>query len=318
MRNLLRAAGVLGFLTLLGSSLLVWSARWFWFGEIAASFAWQLGLIGSVGAILLLVIRCPRMALGAAILAFLQLWPELSLWLPHGGSGEVEERGEVLTIASSNLFWFNDDQPGVTEWLETVGPDIVVFLEVSLSWRGILERMGDEYPHLLLSPDGPWDDKTWGTAILSKRPVSAERLIRVPRAMDCPPMEIRIELGGEPLIIRGLHPMYPGRPWRTEIRDELLETVAELDWSGNSMLLGDLNTTSTSPSFGRLLQTSGLRDSRQGFGRQPTYITDDRIHGLEIAIDHILVSDSIHVLERWTEALPGSDHRTVVARVMLR
>lgn len=318
VRVFLSVAGAYGLATLLGGSLLVWSARWFWLGEIAASFAWYLGLAGLAGTALLFLIRCPRMAVAALALAVLQLWPELSLWLPDSRSGEVEDPGEVLTVVSSNLFWFNDDRREVTSWLERTSPDVIVFLELSSAWRGILESMSDEYPHQLYSPGVGWDEETWGTAILSRRPVSTSRLIPVTGQGVRPVMEVVVELDGEPVVIRGAHPDRPGRAWRNEIRDAVLETAAALDWSGNGLLMGDLNTTGTSPVFGRLLETSGLRDSRRGFGRQPTYRTNVLIPGLQVAIDHVLVSDSIHVLERWTEQLPGSDHRTVVARVMLR
>ncbi len=318
VRVFLSAAGALGLATLLGGSLLVWSARWFWLGEIAASFAWYLGLAGLAGTALLFLIRCPKMAFAALTLAALQLWPELSLWLPDSRSGDVEEPGEVLTVVSSNLFWFNDDRREVTSWMERTSPDVIVFLEVSLAWRGLLEGMSDEYPHQLYSPGVAWDEETWGTAILSRRPVRASRLIPVTGQGVRPVMEVVVELDGEPVIVRGAHPDHPGRAWRNEIRDAVLETAAALDWSGNGLLMGDMNTTSTSPVFGRLLEESGLRDSRCGFDRQPTYTTSVLIPGLQVAIDHVLVSDSIHVLERWTEQLPGSDHRTVVARVMLR
>ena len=313
-----RTLGALGLLALLGGSLLCWSARWFWLGEVAASFAWYLGLAGLAGTVLLLLVRCPRMALAAAVLSTLQLWPELSLWLPDSRSGEVEEEGDRITIACSNLLWTNTDWAGVTELIERTSPDVMVLLEASLFWREGFEGLSDEYPHQLYSPAEQWNEETWGTAILSRRPMSRSSLIPLPGERVRPPMEAVIELGGEPAVIRGAHPMRPGKAWRIERRDAVLDALAGLDWSGHGMLLGDLNTSSTSPTFGRLLRATGLRDSRLGFGRQPTYRTNDLIPGLRVAIDHILVSDSIHVLERWTELLPGSDHRTVVARVMLR
>lgn len=70
--------------------------------------------------------------------------------------------------------------------------------------------------------------------------------------------------------------------------------------------------------FGRLLEATGLRDSRRGFGRQPTFTTAQPIAGLEIAIDHVLVSDSVRVLDRRIVALEGSDHKSVVVRVAAR
>lgn len=222
----------------------------------------------------------------------------------------------ILTILGSNVGWTNTDHRALGELIERTSPDLLVILEVSPSWRRFLERLSS-YPHQLYSPELPWGEGTWGTAILSRRPWGAERLIPVTShdRIERPVMEVTLDLGGEPLVVRGAHPNRPGRAWRNELRNAVIDTMARLDWSGNGLLLGDLNTTSTSPVFQGLLERTGLRDSRRGFGRQPTYATNVLIPGLEIAIDHVLVSDRIGVLERWTEELPGSDHRSVVVRV---
>ena len=317
--SLLRQAGTLGFLVLVGGSLLVWSARWFWLGEVAASFSWHLGWAGGAGALLLASIQRPRLALAAALLAGVHLWPELSLWLPDERSGALEEPRPELTVASCNLLWTNTYREGLLEWLERADPDVVAFQEVSPLWREVLEGLSESHPYLLLSPPPEeWNRGTWGTAFLARVPITGERLIPPPEGLSRPLMEITTLLDGQPLILRGAHPVRPGRAWRNAGRDAVLQTLARQDWSGAGILLGDLNVTSTSPSFARLLETSGLRDSRVGFGRQPSYTTQALVPGLEIAIDHVLVSDSIHVLERRTGVLWGSDHRTVVVRVARR
>lgn len=315
-RGLLHHAGALGLLVLVGGSLLIWSARWYWLGEVAASFSWHLGWAGGAGALLLVSIQRPKLALAAALLAGLHLWPELSLWLPDRQSGALEEPRPELTIASCNLLWENTNRQGLLEWLERADPDIVSFQEVSTAWREVLEGLSENYPYLFLSPPSEtWNRGTWGTAFLARVPITGERLIPPPKGIIRPPMEVTTRLAGQPFVLRGAHPARPGKAWRNAERDAVLQTLAREDWSGAGLLLGDLNVTSTSPSFARLVETSGLRDSREGFGRQPTYCTQALVPGLEIAIDHVLVSESIHVLERRTDSVRGSDHRTVVVRV---
>lgn len=312
----LARSGTLGALSLIAASLLIWTASWFWVGEVAASFSWHLGLAGSAGALLLALVRRPRLALLAFLLSASHLWPELSLWLPNGSADHSTVDREELTIASCNLLWTNLKHEGLHEWLDDVDPDIVAFQEVSPDWRIVLEKLSDRYPHLFLSPlEEDWNRGTWGTAVLSRIPLTETRLIAPPENVYKPMIEVVTTLGGKPLTLRTAHPIRPGKSWRIERRNAVLNILAHEDWSGQSMLLGDLNVTSTSPAFSSLLQNSGLHDSRAGFGRQPSYTTPVPLCNLSVAIDHVLVSDAIHVLERRTEALAGSDHLSVVVKV---
>ena len=64
---------------------------------------------------------------------------------------------------------------------------------------------------------------------------------------------------------------------------------------GSTIVLGDLNCTDGSVFFRDLLATTGLRDSRLGFGRQGSWPTDQFYR---IAIDHVFVSTDIAVSDR--------------------
>ena len=81
-------------------------------------------------------------------------------------------------------------------------------------------------------------------------------------------------------------------------RDEQLLALVTFVKSQNDpiVLIGDLNTTSYSPAFRDLCESTGLRDSRQGFGIQASWTP--RLPVLEIAIDHCLVPAQSHVAER--------------------
>ena len=79
--------------------------------------------------------------------------------------------------------------------------------------------------------------------------------------------------------------------------------------------MGDLNTTSWSPFFSDLIEESGLRDSRKGFGIQTTW--PDGLFLLRIPIDHCLVSKDISVLDRRVGPSIGSDHFPVTVDLVL-
>jgi endonuclease/exonuclease/phosphatase (EEP) superfamily protein YafD len=98
----------------------------------------------------------------------------------------------------------------------------------------------------------------------------------------------------------------------TQIRNKHLMTIAETvrNIDGPSIVMGDLNCTSWSPYFADLLRLSGLRDSRLGFGIQPSWTGNTRF--MAIPIDHVLVSHEIDVLDRHTGSKIGSDHLPVL------
>lgn len=127
-----------------------------------------------------------------------------------------------------------------------------------------------------------------------------------------------LSLDGARLHVVMIHPNRPGMGDKWERREALLEHVLDdVVYREHSVLMGDFNTTSYSPRFRALLERSSLRDSRAGFGRQPTFTTKRWIPGLDIDIDHVLVGGAFDVLERRAVAVRGSDHRYLEARLSL-
>ena len=76
------------------------------------------------------------------------------------------------------------------------------------------------------------------------------------------------------------------------------------------LVLGDLNASPWSSHFRRFLRDSGLRDSAQGRGVQPTWPAG--MPWLWIPIDHCLHSPQLQVVARHVGPNLGSDHYPVV------
>ena len=192
-------------------------------------------------------------------------------------------------------------------------------MEVSPPWRAQLPRLVERYPHFAFYPESAsvWSIEEGGTGIFSRLPL--EHAAIHPGAQQTRPVvEARVRVGGRPVTLRLLHPPRPGKPWRIEARNEALRRLAEdFEWDGASILMGDLNATSYSPVFGDLLTVTGLRDSRQGFGRLPSWESRKWVSGLWLCLDHVLVGDDLVVLDRRADELPGSDHRVALARLAL-
>jgi endonuclease/exonuclease/phosphatase (EEP) superfamily protein YafD len=81
------------------------------------------------------------------------------------------------------------------------------------------------------------------------------------------------------------------------------------------VVAGDLNVTSWSPFFRDLLRDGNVRDSREGRGVQPSWVS--RIPLTDLPLDHILISPGIVVASRMVGPHLGSDHRPVIADLLL-
>jgi endonuclease/exonuclease/phosphatase (EEP) superfamily protein YafD len=82
-------------------------------------------------------------------------------------------------------------------------------------------------------------------------------------------------------------------------------------------VLADMNATAWSPAYADFVARTGLREAREGFGRLATWRSDKYLAGLWLDLDHLLVGAAVDVqgLRRGPDL--GSDHRPLVARLVL-
>jgi endonuclease/exonuclease/phosphatase (EEP) superfamily protein YafD len=102
-----------------------------------------------------------------------------------------------------------------------------------------------------------------------------------------------------------------------DTRNTQLSSLVELldDFSGNKVLVGDLNASVWDIHYRNLEKRSGLRSARRGFGIQPTWPTF--LPFAMIPIDHVLVSSEISVSDVRTGRRIGSDHLPLVVTIEL-
>ena len=320
LRPLGRAAEWTAGVVLVGVTLLIAAARHAWLAELAASFRWQLGWCALAAGLVGLACRRQGFSALALTLGLWHVYPEGVLWLARPDLDRLEGGAAgrpTWVVATANLRWRNGDVEGVLAWVRDLDPDLLFVQEVSPHWRVALAELRPRYPHQVFSPEESWGSDEWGTAMLSRQPFERTAYIKPPVDGYRPLIEVGANLGGAAVTLRGMHPIRPAEPDAWRRRNTILSTMMEQDWDARSILLGDLNTTSGSPVFGDLLRATGLRDSRVGFGRQPSFMPPPKLPLVQVAIDHILVGEAFLVLERWTEVVPGSDHRAAAARIAL-
>jgi len=287
------------------------TARFSFVGELAANLRAYLGLGALLAAVLCAFGRARWFALPAVAACGFHWAPILAL---YPTPAPAPEGGVELTVASVNVNYTNHDGRAFSRWLEQTDAEVVAVLEVTPFFRELLSGFASKYPHQLIEqPDGD----RFCLALLARHPIR-HGTVRWVREAERAYLEAEVLVGGVPMHTVVLHPMRPGNGWGTGERNELLTLVArETRWRDNSVVLGDLNATSFSPIFTDFLVSTGLRDSRQGFGWQPSWRSVHHLRGIWLAIDHVLVGSGVGIEERFIGPDVGSDHRPVVARLRI-
>jgi endonuclease/exonuclease/phosphatase (EEP) superfamily protein YafD len=302
IENLMAWALCLG--VVLGT-LVRWLGRWHWLCELTTHFVVQATVLAA-GATLLLVIR--RHGKLAALSACLTLF-NAAEWVPfyvlNTPETNIEGSGESLVVVSANVYSRNRNSKTLPQWLREIRADVVFISEVDPWWAEQIESWKADWPHQIIRPRSD----NFGLAIISRVPISQSNVFFLEG--DIPAVCCQIEAPCGAWTIVGLHPLPPTGARNSLLRNQQLQTAAERIQSlpAPRVVLGDLNASSSSPVFRDFLSATGLQDSRQGFGWQPTWPAGNRL--LRIPIDHCLLEPGVQVMHRSVGPDIGSDHLPV-------
>lgn len=298
----------------LAGSLLAWSARWSWWGELAASLSWQMALVGTLLALVLCLTRCLRESVVATLLSVIHAWPYVPLaWAPRDAVPQSSLPGaRPLRVVTANLLFGNPLQRELVEWAHFADADVLVLLELSPEGRESLAALRGMYPaQLVHPPEARWSAGTWGLALLARRPFVDARVVELGEGVF-PALDAGVMFGTDVLRVRAVHLPDPSNAFRLDARRFVIAELPRLfAWDERSILMGDFNVPSASPDFARILDVTHTRDTRRGFGRQPTWT--DRGVPMELALDldHVLVGNAFAVVDCRRLEIPGSDHCAV-------
>ena len=188
--------------------------------------------------------------------------------------------------------------------IDDVRPDLIGLMEVDRRWLDELAPAVASYPGRLEQPRAD----NFGVALYARKPLAGaiEQGGRLPRVVA------QVGLDGAELAVLLVHPLPPVSGPSLAAQRATLEAVADRARAISTPLLimGDFNATPWSSPFRRLVDRTGLCDSRAGFGIGASFPATSTV--LRIPIDHVLVSCSIGVRERRIERDVGSDHLPVV------
>lgn len=306
LRTSVRLWGLLIAATVVASTATVvgFLGRLWWVFELLSHFRAQyfLFLIGS--AFLFLLGRKQRAAIAAGVFALVNL----SLIVPFyiGGSWTHAGRQTVRAVLV-NLNASNRAYGRMQDFIRSVDPDFMVLLEVNERWANEVRKLRGRYPFSKIQPR----DDNFGIALVGRLPFERAEFRHIGKA-GVPSVVAQYTVDGQSFAVIGTHPVPPAGRDYSAYRNQQLTELARVVQSheGPVMVLGDLNITSWSPFFGDLIRSTGLRDSRRGFGLQPSWPAG--LPHFWVPIDHWLVSSGIVVHDRRTGPNIGSDHYPVI------
>jgi endonuclease/exonuclease/phosphatase (EEP) superfamily protein YafD len=258
-----------------------------------------------------------RVALTGACLLVLAV--HAAIWLPWLTEDEPRP-GTELTVMTVNLYVGRADPEAVVDEVRRQDADILVLTEVSPGSMAELLRLGidDPLPHALPDPV-PARGSTIIRSRLPLSPLPAERGGSATLPVSESPVGVLAAANvGKDVVVRGVHPTHPVGPRRVELWHAGLEALTDAigDTRGPMIVAGDFNASVDHPVMRQLMAPS-LRDAHEvaGAGRPATW---PRERGFVpfVHIDHVLVR-GLDVATATEVTIPGSDHKAVVARLVV-
>jgi endonuclease/exonuclease/phosphatase family metal-dependent hydrolase len=243
-----------------------------------------------------------------AVLALVTALVLSALLVPRATGSAEGVSGVPLVVATVNLRYGDVPPAALVDLVRAERVDVLALQELTPAALEAIERsqLVDELRHVVAEPR----PAAAGTALLARKPLAARPAPRGTFAQAAAALRV----DGVDVRIVSVHAAPPvdgdgARRWAADLR-------ALPDAGDNQILAGDFNATLDHAAFRELLDR-GYADTaaRVGAGLVPTW-RGGRAPWL--TLDHVLVpSRQVVVGGVEVHRVPGSDHRAVVARIML-
>jgi endonuclease/exonuclease/phosphatase (EEP) superfamily protein YafD len=282
----------------------------YWFMDIASNFQVQYTFF----ALMLFSICLWKKIFPMAVLAGLLFILNADVLVDTGRSAQAAIQAETtFKVYSANIYKSNNNLSRLNHELQETDPEIVLLLEVKPELVEQLRSAIQRYPYSIVNTS--FAACGIGIVFLSKFPILNHQLTKLSEHGNAI-IEAALEINKKPVMFYGIHAQRPGVDNFDERKEQFIMLARQISKQTLPVIAaGDLNSTSLTPNFRKLLKISGLRDSRTGFGWQPSWPT--YFPFFWIPIDHILVSPGVHVHNRATGSRIGSDHYPISAELSI-
>jgi endonuclease/exonuclease/phosphatase family metal-dependent hydrolase len=249
-------------------------------------------------------------AAGAAVALAAVVLPRA---IPDGDQVLGREQGPALTVMTANLYEGRADAGALIALAREQRVDVLSLQELTPDALARLDSAGarELFPGRVVAPR----PGAIGSGLMARRRLSLAGEV-APRGTAEPEAALAVP-GTMPVRVKAVHPPAPLSSHAAWVWARALRRLP--DPGGDQMLrllAGDFNGTLDHHEI-RALLDRGYVDAADagGAGLQPTWPSS----GIRprIVIDHVLVPRSVRVHRVTVHALPGSDHRALIAEVVL-
>jgi endonuclease/exonuclease/phosphatase (EEP) superfamily protein YafD len=215
-----------------------------------------------------------------------------------------------LRVMVSNVLTSNQRYGDFIDYVRSTNPEILVVMEVDLKWQQQLESLKASLPYTFVRPSSD----NFGIAIFSKFPlVKPQEQSWGDGIAVVSSLTANIEVVDRVITLIATHPVPPLNAEYFKSRNSHMEAMSKfINKLGNeAIVMGDLNMSMWSPYYRNFVDLSQLKNTRQGFGIQPSWPVNLPL--LRIPLDHCLVTSKIKVVNNQIGKDIGSDHYPLIA-----
>jgi endonuclease/exonuclease/phosphatase (EEP) superfamily protein YafD len=288
-----------------------------YFADLITNFRSQYLWGGTLLAVFALLLRRPVLLAVVLALSFAHARAVLPFYLASPPFSEPGNGAPVCRLVSLNLLHQNQEHDAVVSFLIRSQADLIVVTECTEQWQAVLlSGLKASHPYSSVDVYPQWI----GTRVFSRTPLQAAtdrpHFRTIPDAEKL--MAVTTIWDNRSIVVAAIHASSPINESRFRDRNDFLALIGNVSEQVVDPLVvaGDFNCTSASPYFQAMLQRSALRDSRIGFGWQPSWPAW-LVPALRIPIDHVLINEHWRVRQREIGPAVGSDHLPVIVELQL-
>ncbi|MFC8799978.1 endonuclease/exonuclease/phosphatase family protein [Promicromonospora sp. NPDC057138] len=250
----------------------------------------------------------------AASLAGFVYWTAPFFVPPETSAAADPADAGTLRVMTINARYGQADAETVVDLVESEHVEVLAVEELTPEFETALADAGldDLLAHSFTVPaaDSPAGSGLWSSEPLTEEKQTSGTTFAMPSAL--------VGVGSAEVRVTVVHP-YPPMPaeittWRTELV-ELTDQVHSDD--SPQILAGDFNATYDHATFRQVLGSRFVDASREwGAGPAVTWPEGSRVPAL-FALDHVVVEKDMPVSDVVSMQVPGTDHRALLATVVV-
>ncbi|MEL6438560.1 MAG: endonuclease/exonuclease/phosphatase family protein [Cyanobacteria bacterium J06621_8] len=248
--------------------------------------------------------------LALALAAFNSVWL-IPWYLPQSSHNQSQDFADSIRVLTFNINIQNERWDEISDSVLTLQPDVAVIVESTLKAKEKLsQRLNSKLPFIYRTAGG-------NLTIFSRFPLISPQSKTFNQGTI---LVTSLQLPQNKINLVAAHPIVPIKPNLFHRRNGLLAEIATyLQQQPQPLIfLGDLNLTPWSPYYRRFVSKTNLRNTRLGFGIEPSWLENGAYINkyakrlasfIKLPIDHIFVRGKIKVIDCQTAKAAKSDHR---------